>query len=119
MCCTTPTSHSMAGEADQTHHTVDKPTADKGKSYSRTKSDVPVTSSSATVATIKIANKTIPDMSDYWRKSMIIEVDCKAYHSFGCLTGNLISMIHEVNNPMVDGSTVVCFESCLITGFVH
>jgi hypothetical protein len=114
--CTTPTSHSMASEADQAHHVVDKLAADEGRSNSRTESDVPVTSSSATMATIKIADKTILDMSDYWKKSMITEADRKAYHSFGWLNDSLESSISEVIITTVDGSTIVYFESHLITG---
>jgi hypothetical protein len=72
--------------------------------------------SSATMAAIKIANKTVPDMFDYWKKLAITEADQQVYHNFGWLTCNLMSTILEVNVPMVDGSTVVYFESHLIAG---
>jgi hypothetical protein len=64
-CCAAPTSHDMASEADQTPHAADKPTADEGKSNSGMESNAPVTSSSATLDAIKIADKTIHDMADY------------------------------------------------------
>jgi hypothetical protein len=48
----------MAGEVDQTLHTVDKPAADGGKS------DALVTSSSATIDAIKMADQFTPNMSD-------------------------------------------------------
>jgi hypothetical protein len=47
---------------------------------------------------------------------MITEADRQAYHSTSWLTGILESSVSEVNIPMVDGSTVVCFESHLVAG---
>jgi hypothetical protein len=47
---------------------------------------------------------------------MITEADRKAYHSFGWLIDGLESIVPTVKCPMVDGTTVVCFESHLITG---
>jgi hypothetical protein len=45
---------------------------------------------------------------------MITEADHQSYHSTGWLTGGLESSISEADVPMVDGSTVVCFESHLV-----
>jgi hypothetical protein len=106
----------MAGEAVQALHVTNKPATDEGKSNSRAESDTAATSSSMTMAAIKIANKIVPDMTDYWKESMITEGDHQAYHDFSWLTGNLMSSISNVHVPMVDGSSVVCFESHLITG---
>jgi hypothetical protein len=61
-------------------------------------------------------NVTIPNMSDYWNKSMITESDHQAYHSFGWLTGGLESIVPTVECPTVDGTTVVCFKGHLIAG---
>jgi hypothetical protein len=47
---------------------------------------------------------------------MITEADRKAYHSIGWLTGNLESIVPTVKYPMMDGTTVVCFESHVIAG---
>jgi hypothetical protein len=66
--CAAPTSLSMASEADQTHDATNMPIADDGRSDSEAERDAPATSSCATLATIKIANKVIPDMSNYWKK---------------------------------------------------
>jgi hypothetical protein len=112
--CVAPSSLSMAGEADQTLHAAEKPTSNEGKSDSGTESDIPMTSSSITIAAIKIANKIVPDMSDYWKKSTIADVDCQAYHDFGWLPDNLISMVPKVDVPTTHDSTMVCFESHLI-----
>jgi hypothetical protein len=55
-------------------------------------------------------------MSNYWKKSTIIEVDCSSYHTIGWLGGKLEFYVPTVDIPTVDGSTVVCFESHLIAG---
>jgi hypothetical protein len=57
---------------------------------------------------IKIAEKTIPDMDDYWKKSTLTKADRKACHFTGWLNNGLESSIGEVN--------VVCFESHLTAG---
>jgi hypothetical protein len=38
-------------------------------------SDAPATSSSATVATIKMVDSKIPDIADYWKKSKVSEAN--------------------------------------------
>jgi hypothetical protein len=106
----------MVGEADRTLAATDMPTIDEGRNDSRAESDAPVTSSSMTLAIIKMADHKVHEMSDYWKKSAIIEADCQAYHDFSWLTGNLMSTVPEVDFPTTHGSTVVCFESHLIAG---
>jgi hypothetical protein len=98
--------------ASETDHNL--PITDDNKSDYGTESDILAASSSSNMAAAKIANKTIPHMSDYWKKSMITEADRKAYHSTDWLSGGLESLVPKVNIPTVDGSTVVCFESHLI-----
>jgi hypothetical protein len=104
------------GEADWTLATADTPTVDEGRNNSGAESDALVTSSSVTLAVIKMADNKVPEMSDYWKKSTITEVDRQAYHDFSWLTGNLISTLSEVDFPTTHDSTVVCFESHLIVG---
>jgi hypothetical protein len=116
-CCTASAPHSIASEAYQTLRAADEPIINENKSDSRMKSDVLVTSSSSNMAAIKIAEKTIPDMDDYWKKSTLTEADRKACHFTGWQNNGLESSIAEVNVPMVDGSTIVCFKSHLIAGF--
>jgi hypothetical protein len=113
---TTPTSLSMAGEADRTLASADTRVVDKGRNASGAESDALVTSSSMTLAVIKMADHRVPEMSDYWKKSIITEADRQAYHDFGWLTGNLMSTVPEVDFPTTHSSTVVCFESHLIAG---
>jgi hypothetical protein len=67
-CCTTPTSHSMASEADQILRTADEPIVGESNNDSRTESDSPAVSTSSNTTAAKIADKTVPDMSDYWKK---------------------------------------------------
>jgi hypothetical protein len=73
----------MAGEADQIPHVVDEPIVNENKSHSEIESDVLVTFSSSNIAGMKMAEKTTPEMVDYWKKTMITEADRQAYHSFG------------------------------------
>jgi hypothetical protein len=46
----------------------------------------------------------------------VTEDDHRAYHDRGWLTGNLVSFIPEVDAPIIEGSTVLCFESQLAAG---
>jgi hypothetical protein len=106
----------MAGEADRTLATTDTPTVDEDRNDSRAESNAPVTSSSVTLAIIKMVDNKVPDLTDYWKKSTIIEANHQAYHDFGWLTGNLMSTVPKVDFPTAHSSTVVCFESHLIVG---
>jgi hypothetical protein len=115
-CCTAPTSHSMAGETDQILHVVDEPIISESKSDSRMESDVLATSSSSNMAAAKMADNTTPEMVDYWKKKMVTEANRKAYHSFGWVNGGLESSVHIVEYPIVDGTTMVCFESHRVAG---
>jgi hypothetical protein len=54
----------MASETDQTLPVHSEPIADNTKSASGVESDILAASSSSNAATVKIENKTIPDMSD-------------------------------------------------------
>jgi hypothetical protein len=55
-------------------------------------------------------------MSDYWKKSTITEDDHSAYHAAGWLGGGLESIIPTMEYPIVNGTTMVCFESHQIAG---
>jgi hypothetical protein len=97
----------MVGEADWTLATADTPAVDEGRNDSGAESDAPTTSSSVTLAIIKMVDNKVPEMSDYWKKSTITKVDRQAYHDFGWLTGNLMSIVPEVDFPSTHDSTVV------------
>jgi hypothetical protein len=105
----------MAGEADQILHAFDEPIIDENIIAFVAESDTPE-SSSSNAAVKNMVNKTTPSMSDYWKKSSITEDDHSAYHADGWLGGGLESIIPTMEYPMVDGTTVVCFESHLIAG---
>jgi hypothetical protein len=116
-CCTAPTSHFMAGETDQILRAADEPIINESKSDFGMERNVLATSSfSSNMATAKIADKTTPEMVDYWKKTTITEADRKAYHSFSWMNGLLESSVPIVEYPIVDGTTVVCFESDLFAG---
>jgi hypothetical protein len=106
----------MARDADQNPPIAAEPATSGNKNDSRTESDNPTTSSSSTLATIKMEDNQIPEIADYWKKSNVSEANRQTYHDLGWLTGNLISFIPEVDVPTTHGSTVVCFESHLATG---
>jgi hypothetical protein len=73
----------MAGEIDQILHVTDEPISNESKSDSGTESDVLTTSSSFNMVGAKMANKTTPEMVDYWKKMTITKADHKDYHCFG------------------------------------
>jgi hypothetical protein len=112
VCCVAPTSHSIADEADQILRIVDELIIDESKSDCEMGSDVPVASSS-NVAAAKMADKTTPEMIDYWKKKTVTEAGRQAYHSFGWLNGGLESSVPTVKYLTVDDTIVVCFESHL------
>ena len=74
------------------------------------------TSSSPTRDVIKMDNGEIPELTDFFKRTIVTEADRKAYHDLGWLSGNLISFIPEVDVPTVEGSTVLCFECQLAAG---
>jgi hypothetical protein len=73
-------------------------------------------SSSPTCDTAKMAEGEILELTDFFKKTTVIEDDRRAYHDCGLLTGNLISFIPKVDVLTVEGSTVLCFESQLVAG---
>jgi hypothetical protein len=109
-------SFSMAGEADQNPPVTTEPTTTSNKSDSRMESNSPATSSSATLATIKMADNQIPEITDFWKISNISKANRQAYHNLGWLTGNLISSIPKIDIPTTHGLIVVCYESHLVAG---
>jgi hypothetical protein len=77
---------------------------------------VTATTSSLTHGAALMAKGEIPKLSDFFKKTSITDGDRQAYHERGWLTGNVISSVPEVDVPTVEGSTIICFESLLITG---
>jgi hypothetical protein len=81
---------------------------DSGYNFA-TESAAMVTSSSPTRGVIKMDEGEIPELADFFKKTIITETDRQAYHDLGWLFGNLISFIPEVDVPTVEGSTVLYF----------
>jgi hypothetical protein len=113
-CCTALISHSMAVEIAHDLPIANKPIGNDTQSNSRAESAALATSSSPTLATTKMVDRKVLEMSDFFKKTTVTEEERLAYHRFGWLTGNLISMIHEVDVSIVHDSTIVCFESYLV-----
>jgi hypothetical protein len=65
----------MADEADHIPHVADEPIVRESKSDSKTEINVPVVSSSSNVAAAKMAEKTTPEMVDYWKKTTVTEAN--------------------------------------------
>jgi hypothetical protein len=72
--------------------------------------------SSPTRGGTRMAAGEIPELTDFFKKTTMTEDDCRAYHDREWLTGNLVSFIPEVNVPIVEGSTIIYFESQLVAG---
>jgi hypothetical protein len=93
---------------------TDKPVAANAQSDSGVESVALVTSSSPILAATKMADRKVPEMSGFFKKTTVTEEERLDYHMFDWLTSNLISMILEVDAPTVHDSTTICFESYLI-----
>jgi hypothetical protein len=65
----------MVGEADQNPPAITEPATSGNKSDSGIESDASATSSSATLATIKMADNQIPEITDFWKKSNVSEAN--------------------------------------------
>jgi hypothetical protein len=115
-CCTAPVSHSMAVKTAHDLSIANTLSGDDTQSDSRVESAAPITSSSHVLAATKMVDIKVPEMSDFFKKIIVTEEERLAYHSFSWLTGNMISMIPEVDVPTVHDSTTICFESYLIAG---
>jgi hypothetical protein len=63
-----------------------------------------------------MAKGEILELSDFFKKTSVIDGESQAYHKRGWLTGNVISSVSEVDVPTVEGSTTIFFESHLIAG---
>jgi hypothetical protein len=101
----------MAVETAHDLPITNKPTSDDAQSDSRVESTAPATFSSPTQATTKMMDRQAPEMSDFFKKTIITEEERLAYHRFDWLTDNLLSTISEVDVPTVHDSTIVYFES--------
>jgi hypothetical protein len=66
---------SMVGEANQNPPIITEPAAVDNKSDSRMKSDAPTTSSSASLAAIKMTDNQIPEITDFWKKSNVSDAN--------------------------------------------
>jgi hypothetical protein len=105
--------------ADTTVHApaapVAPPSADDSGHDSGEESAAMAASSPTRGATRMVAGE-IPKLTDFFKKTTVIEDDHRAYHDCGWLIGNLVSFIPEVDIPTVVGSTIICFKSQLAAG---
>jgi hypothetical protein len=106
----------MAGEVYQTPRVANELIVDTRQCDSRTESDVAVASFSSNVAVVKMVEKAISEVVNYWKKTTVTETNWQVYHSFGWLNGGMESTVPTVEHPTVDNINVVCFESHLVVG---
>jgi hypothetical protein len=83
---------------------------------SRAESTTMAASSSPTRGATRMAKGEIPELTDFFKKTIETKDDHQAYHDHGWLTGNLVSFIPEVDDLTVEGSSIICFESQLAAG---
>jgi hypothetical protein len=79
-------------------------------------SSVMTTSSSLTHGASLMAKGEIPELTDFFKRTTITEEELQAYHHHGWLTSNVLSSIPEVDVSTVHGSSILCFETHLLTG---
>jgi hypothetical protein len=71
---------------------------------------------SPTRGTTQMGKGKISELSNLFKRTSITNEERQAYHGRGWLPGNVISSIPEVDIPIVEGSTIVCFEPHLVAG---
>jgi hypothetical protein len=74
------------------------------------------TSSSPTRDASLMAKGEIPELTNFFKKTTVSEEELQAYHRHGWLTGNVLSSILKVDVPTVHDSSILCFESHLLSG---
>jgi hypothetical protein len=115
LAITLPILRSMAEGHSHDPIIANPPTDEDTGNDSRAESVAAMTSSPTHGAAL-MAKGEIPELSNFFNKTSITDCECQAYHEHGWLTGNIISSIHELDIPTVEGSTVICFESHLVVG---
>jgi hypothetical protein len=98
----------MDGETDKTLLVTDDTATTDDQMVSGVESDTVAACSSSNVAAEKIAKKDVPMMTDYWKTSKVTEVS-------DWLLSRVESSISDLEFPTVDNTTIVCFESHLIS----
>jgi hypothetical protein len=103
--------------ADTTAHAPTAPVApsasadDSGHDFGA--ESAAMAASSPTRGATRMAEGEIPELTEFFKKMTVTADDRRAYHDRGWLTGNLVSFIPEVDVPIVEGSTIIRFESQL------
>jgi hypothetical protein len=101
---------------DTTVHAPAAPVAPSASADDSGAESAAMVASSPTHGATRMAAGEISELTDFFKKMTMTEDDHRAYHDRGWLTGNLVSFIPEVDVPIVEGSTIICFESQLADG---
>jgi hypothetical protein len=107
--------------ADTTIHDPTAPIAlsvndDDFRHDSGVESTAMATSSSPTRGTTKMADREIPELTDFFKKTTVTKDDHRAYHDRGWLADNLVSFILQVDVSTVESFIILYFESQLAAG---
>jgi hypothetical protein len=107
--------------ADTTIHEPTAPIAlsvndDDSRHDSGAESTAMATSSSPTRGATKMADREIPELTDFFKKTTVTKDDHRAYHDHGWLADNLVSFILEVDVSTVESFIILYFESQLAAG---
>jgi hypothetical protein len=86
------------------------------RSDSEAESTAMTTSISPTHGVSMMAKGEIPELTKFFKKTSISEEELQGYHRLGWLTGNVLSVVPEVDVLTIHGSSVLCFESHLLVG---
>jgi hypothetical protein len=95
---------------------VANPPADEDTGNDSGAESVTAMASSPTRGTALLSKGEIHELSDFFKNTSVTDGERQAYHERGWLTGNVISSVPEVDVPTIGGSTIIYFESCLVTG---
>jgi hypothetical protein len=90
--------------------TAANPSADEDTGSDSVVESVTATASSPTHGAALMAKGEIPELPDFFKKTPVTDEERQAHHDHGWLPGNAISSIPKVFIPIVEGSTIVCFE---------
>jgi hypothetical protein len=89
---------------------------DDARSNSGVESTAMTISSSLTHNASLMAKGEIPELTNFFKKSTVIEEEHRAFHDRGWLFGNVISTIPDVDVPTVHRLTILYFKSHLLAG---
>jgi hypothetical protein len=115
-CCIAPMLYTLADGLVYDPAAINPSVDESTRSDSEVESAAMTTFSSSTHGISMMMKGEIPELTDFFKKTSLMEEELQGYHRPGWLTGNVLSSVPEVDVPTVHGSSVLCFESHLLAG---